>query len=154
MNIRVEKPILAFTTKSGKELYLDPLTNELTSRELAFANFEGLKRTSENKVYIDLLARKSSYSDSQCILNTTSDTKGINISGDLKQKPSRKSKNNEKNIFLNPEMAINERKKTFPEDKFVIDLPIIPYLYYLTKKCYRYFFNKDELVTEDEELDS
>jgi len=74
-------PYLIKTTKDGKELYLNPSTNQLCSKELAFANFEGLKNDAKKKVYIDELKLKNTYNNPICNINIINNTNGVSISG-------------------------------------------------------------------------
>lgn len=68
--LKVQKPVFIFQTTNGKEFYLDPKTNTVTNREIAFANFEGLKSTSKQQVYIEQLKENSSKQTHKVQTNT------------------------------------------------------------------------------------
>lgn len=68
--LKVQKPVFIFQTTNGKEFYLDPKTNCITDREIAFADYEGLKSTAKKEVYIDELKENSSKHSYKVLTNT------------------------------------------------------------------------------------
>lgn len=153
MNIKVEKPILVCISKSGKELYLNPRTNVLCSREMAFADYEGLKSEAQNKVYIDELRQVNLKSDQTPNVILIDEPGGVNIYGEIALKPQIENDLNRIDILLNElEATLNCHKK--PKEQQIEVLPFLPYLHHLSRKFIRFFYNKEEYLTEEEDIES
>ena len=154
MQIKILKPYLVTTTKDGKELYLDPSDNRLCSRELAFANFEGLKNDAKKLVYLDELRLKNSSNKSECNINVIDEPEAVKVKA-----YSRTEKNNniDQDDYFN---RLNDIQEEVLEIKELIenltskDLPVIPFLKTARSFIIRFFFKSDDLISEDDELNS
>jgi hypothetical protein len=150
--LRVELPKLVCVTKSGKELYQDPLTGEATSREIAFAGFESLKNNSEERVYRYELSRKNQGDISQPQINVAKDSKGVTIVGCRKHQTSYDELSKPVNIF--DKSYQKYLKHNCPQASRGYDeLTNLPYAPFPLFKTIRNVFDKKNQWLDDEEKD-
>lgn len=138
------------TLPNGKEIYADPRTGELTSRELAFASFEGLKNETETKVYIDQLRKKQQGETDNTNVLISNNSNTTIIRGQKPACPSTKKEPETDDLFdrelLKPLKQPWSKKKPVKEE-----LSALPFPPFAIFRSIRNFIDKKQFWQDEED---
>ncbi|MGD9581903.1 MAG: hypothetical protein AB7V50_11065 [Vampirovibrionia bacterium] len=148
--IKVQKPVFVCVNACGKELYLDPKTNTVTDRETAFANYEGIKSSSINRLYIEALEKNNSTNNQKVATVKAETMDAMTLFNRLSQEV-----NDYKSIDNNKRYNTNSKLEKVLKQPFRDESNIVGFFSLQMKKL-MYFLNiqfDDDIEDEENEVD-